>query len=170
MRLRALASGAFVLALVLIAILGVTWAVGAQYAATPEETRTYADEEIVAANGSWTPVDHPQYPVRYLDNETITTQDGMTTLVEGTDYEWSTANGSVYWYNTTTVQDGETYLIDYAAVVKVGQAGRLHAVLGVPLRVVLPLGLFVITGVAVGGMVLAASKVVPEMGRGSSRR
>lgn len=170
MRLRPLASGAFVLALVLIGILGVTWAVSAQYGATPEHNEVYTEEEILADTGNWTAVDHPQYPVRYLDNETITTQDGTTTLQEGTDYEWSTENGSVYWYNSSTVSDGGTYLINYTAVVKVGQAGRVHSVLSVPITIVLPMGVFVVLAMAVGGLALAAKKAAPTLSSGSGRR
>lgn len=53
-----------------------------------------------------------RYTQGFYDNETLTNSSG-TTLVEGTDYEWNTADGGVTFLNTASVSDGENIEISY---------------------------------------------------------
>lgn len=58
-------------------------------------------------------VDSADVAVSFYDNETVYNASGDP-LVEGTDYEWNTDNGSVTWFDTAATTDAETGSIDYA--------------------------------------------------------
>lgn len=165
-KLRAFVSGVLLFAIVLVAVLGIAWAVGAQYEATPETTETVNAEAVVADVGNWTAVDAPDYARSFEDNETITNSSG-TTLQEGSDYEWNTSTGEIYWYNTDRVDDGEEMSVDYAYSAKTEKARTAKKILAIPVEIILPAGVIIIVAMSVAG--LAAGVYALFAGRSSGR-
>lgn len=51
--------------------------------------------------------------ILYYDNETVTVDNGTTTLVEGVDYEWFPRNGSVSFNASGQTTEGESANITY---------------------------------------------------------
>ena len=163
MQLRALASGAMVVAFLLIGAIGITWAGGAAYDDTPENDQVRTNETVTADVGNYTAVPQPDYALRFYDNETFVNSSG-TTLQEGTDYEWNASDGTVLFYGTAAVDDGEDNTADYAYVVKIRDARELQAVVGLPIRYALPVTLLIAVAVSVAGLAVA---MVRTLGQGS---
>lgn len=164
-QLRAFVTGVLLFAVVLVGVLGIAWAVGAQYQAAPEQTYT-ANESVAASVGNWTAVG-PSYAQSFYDNETITNSSG-TQLQEGTDYDWNTSTGAVRWYDTSSVSDGEQMQIDYAYSAKTEQARTARKILSVPINIILPAGVLIILAMSIAG--LAAGVYALFAGRSSSGR
>jgi|GEM_PF-2702825 len=164
--LRAWTTGLLLFAIVLVAGLGVTWAVGAEYQDAPEANYT-ASETHVADVGNESTVNAPNYTLGFWDNETIVDSQGNT-LTEGTDYEWNTSTGTITWLSSPDVDDGETMTVDYAYWAKTQQARTLRALFQVPIGVIIPLSVLIIAGMAVAG--LAAGVYALFGGRGGGRR
>jgi hypothetical protein len=174
-QLRALFSGVLLFAFVLIFIVGIAWAVGAQYEQAPGTNESVAGESITVDVGNWTAVDAPDYARSFYDNETVRNSSGAT-LTEGTDYEWSASNASIYWYSGGNFNDGETASVDYAYTAPVEQARVLKNVFAVPIEVVLPAGVLILLAFSIAGLAIgiyrALGKLGGSRGRGSfaSRR
>lgn len=161
-QLRALFSGVLLLALVVIAVVGIAWAVGAQYEQSPETTSTVTGESITVDVGNWTRVDAPAYARHFHDNETVTNASGAP-LVEGTDYDWST-NGSIYWYSGGDFTDGETTTVEYAYSAPVEEARTLKRIFAVPINVVLPAGILILLGFSIAGLAIGVYRVLGSLG------
>lgn len=174
-QLRAIFSGALLFAVVLIGVVGIAWAVGAQYEQGPETNSTVLDESVVVDVGNWTAVDAPSYARRFLDDETVRNSSGAT-LTEGADYEWSTQNGSIYWYSGGSFTDGETGSVDYTYVAPTPEARAMKNIFSVPINVVLPVGVLIVLAFSVAGFAIGIYGVLRKLngsrGRGSlvSRR
>lgn len=167
-RLRPIAYGVLVFAVVLAMIGGITWAAGAEYRDAPEVNNTVTNESVTADPGNTTTVDAPSYALRYQDNETITNSTG-TQLQEGTDYEWNTSTGEITWFNTDSVSDGEQMTVDYTYVSKSETSRSIETVISIPIEIVLPWGLLLVTGMAVVGMAVGIGGLSSRSsGRGSS--
>jgi hypothetical protein len=149
--LRAFVTGAVLFAFVLVGVLGIAWAVSAEYQNAPETNYTVTGEEVIADVGNTSTVDAPDYALRFWDNETVYDSDGNV-LVEGSDYEWNATTGTITWLSSTTYSDGETMTVDYAFVGKTEQARTLRTVLSVPVEIVLPAGVLVVVAMAVAGL------------------
>jgi len=168
MHLRPLASGALVVAVLLASTLGFVWALSAEYDETPTETYETLDEQLTADAGNWTATDSPNYTLSWLDNETVRDADGNV-LTEGTDYEWSTTNGSVYIYSgSTEVADGEQISVDYYYRAKIPTARNLRALFSVGAELVLPFSILIAVAVAIAGFAIAIVKWSP-LGASRSR-
>lgn len=165
-QLRAFVTGVLLFAVVLVGVLGIAWAVGAQYADAPEADYTVDGETVVADVGNETAVDAPDYTQRFYDNETITNSSGAT-LSEGTDYDWNTSTGAITWYDTSSVDDGEQMQVDYAYSAKTEQARTARQVLSVPIEIILPAGVLIVLAMSVAG--LAAGVYALFAGRSSGR-
>jgi hypothetical protein len=172
-KLRALVSGVLVFAIVLVGVIGVTWAVSAQYEASPTVNYSAVDDPHVADVGNTTQVDAPDYALSYLDNETITDSSG-TQLSEGTDYEWNTSTGEIYWYNSTDVEDGEEMKVEFAYRGKTEQARSAKSILAIPIDLVFPAALLVVVAMSVAGLAAGMLAAVRSLdygrGTGFSRR
>lgn len=152
-QLRAFVTGLLIFAVVLVAALGIMWAVGAEYDRAPETTTTINNETVIVDEGNWTDVG-PDYALYFYDNETVRDSSGNT-MTEGEDYEFNTTNGSVYWYESTLLgNDGEEATITHSYRSKTQEVRQLMTVLSVPIRYVLPVGVLVVlaTTVAVLGI------------------
>jgi hypothetical protein len=154
-QLRAFVTGVLLFAVILVAVLGIVWAVGAQYQAAPETTTNVTNEDVVADIGNWTAVDAPDHARSFGDDEVITNSNG-TQLQEGTDYDWNASTGEVYWYDTSSVDDGETMQADYSYTSKTEEARTARNVLSVPIEVILPAGLLIVVAMAVAGLAAGA--------------
>ena len=159
--LRALFSGVLLFAVVLAGVIGVAWAVGAEYQDAPETTHSVTDEAISADVGNWTSVDAPNYATGFEDNETITNSTGAT-LSEGSDYDWNASTGSIYWYDTSSVDDGEAMNVDYTYRTKTETARNLKFVLDVPISIVFPISVFIIVAMSVAGLAAGAYRVLAK--------
>lgn len=164
-QLRAFVTGVLLFAVVLVGVMGIAWAVGAQYESAPETTTNVTDESIVADVGNWTALDAPDYAQDHYD-ETITNSSGAT-LTNGTDYDWNASTGEIYWYDTSSVDDGETMQVDYTYSAKTEQARTARKVLAIPIEIILPAGVLIVLAMAVAG--LAAGVYALFSGRGSGR-
>ena len=164
-QLRAFVTGVLLFAVVLVGVLGIAWAVGAQYQAAPETTHNVTDETVVADVGNWTAVDAPSYAQSFDDNETITNASG-TQLTEGSDYEWNASAGEIYWYDTSSVADGEEMLVDYAYSAKTEEARTARRVLSVPIEIILPAGVLIVLAMAIAGLVTGAYALFADLGSG----
>jgi len=149
-----------ILAVVLVSVIGVTWAVSAQYDATPTVGHKVSDENVTANVGAWTATDVPDYAIVIFDNETVTSSDGTTTYSEGLDYRWSTENGSIYVESGGSISDGETLLVDYAYTSKPQEARKLHGIISVPVNYVLPSSILIVLAVSVAGLTVAIVRYV----------
>jgi len=166
-KLRAFATGLFLFAIVLVGVLGIAWAVGAQYEDAPEQTEIITGETVIADVGNVTSVDAPDYARSFEDNETINNSAG-TTLQDGSDYEWDPATGEIYWYDTASVDDGEEMTVDYAYSAKTEQARTAKSILSISLEIILPAGILVIAAMSVAGLAAGIySLFVPKVGGGS---
>lgn len=165
-QLRAFVTGVLLFAVVLVAVMGIAWAVGAQYESAPETTYTVTGETVVADTGNWTAVDAPDYAQSFYDNETVRDPDDAT-IQEGTDYEWNTSTGEIYWYNTSSVSDGDQMSVDYAYSAKSEQARTARKILAVPIEIILPAGVLIVLAMATAG--LAAGVYALFSGRSSGR-
>lgn len=105
-------------ALVVLTLTGMVWAASAAYDDAGEETTTVTNESITADVGNWTEVNAPDYALEFKDDETVYNSSDVE-LVENTDYEWNTTNGSVKFLNTQNVSDGESMRITYNYTAKV---------------------------------------------------
>jgi len=159
--LRALFSGVLLLAVVLAGVMGVAWAVGAQYQDAPETTHSVTDEAATADVGNWTSVDAPDYATSFYDNETITNSSG-TQLQEGSDYDWNASTGSIRWYDTASVDDGESMSVDYSYRSKTETARNLKFVLDVPISIVFPISVLIIVAMSVAGLAAGAYRVLAK--------
>lgn len=171
-QLRAYVTGIVVFAVVLVAALGIMWAVGAEYDRAPEQAETVNDEPIVVDKGNWTATDHPDYALSFYDNETVRNSSGSQ-LSEGTDYEWNTTNGSVYWYESSTdVTDGEEASITYSYAAKRPGTRRVMSVVSIPVRYVLPFSLLVLLAMTMAGLGIGLYRFTDRSfsGRGSNFR
>lgn len=163
MRLRPIASGAFIIAVLLVGIIGVTWAAGSAYENTAEATHTVNDETLTADTSNWQRVDAPDYALSWYDNETVVNSDG-TTLTEGTDYDWNTSTGKILFYDTADVNDGESVTIDYAFTAKIRDARAARDVIGTGIRLALPAGILIALAVSLGGFAVAIVRYVGGTG------
>lgn len=161
--LRALAYGALVFAVVIAAVLGILWAVGAEYQDAPEADYSQTDEAITADVGNWTPVDAPDDARSFYDDETVTNSSGAT-LSEGTDYEWNTSTGELYWYDTSSVSDGEQMAVDYNYSAPTQTARNLKTVLDVPLTIVFPIAGLIVVAFTVAGLGVGVYQVLAKSG------
>jgi hypothetical protein len=98
-------------ALSLLVVVG-SLAVGA---ALNDNVNTYTaeNESVTQDVGNWTEVVRHDDVVGYLDNETVYNEVDNE-LTEGTDYEWDTTNGSIYWYDTGDTTDGAEATVIYS--------------------------------------------------------
>jgi len=154
-QLRAFVTGVLLFAVILVATLGTAWAVGAQYQQAPETTTNVTDEEVVADVGNWTAVDAPDHAQSFGDDEVITNSTG-TQLDEGSDYDWNASTGEIRWYDTSSVSDGETMQADYSYTSKTQEARTVRKVLSVPIEIILPAGVLIVTAMAIAGLVAGA--------------
>jgi hypothetical protein len=154
-QLRAFVTGVLLFAVILVAVLGIVWAVGAQYEQAPETTTNVTDEAVVADVGNWTAVDAPDHARSFGDDEVITNSSG-TQLTEGSDYDWNASAGEIYWYNTSSVSDGETMQADYSYTSKTEEARTARKILSVPINLILPAGLLIVVAMAVAGLAAGA--------------
>jgi len=154
-QLRAFVTGVLLFAVILVAVLGIAWAVGAQYQQAPETTTNVTDEDVVADVGNWTAVDAPEHARSFGDDEVITNSSG-TQLDEGSDYDWNASTGEIYWYDTSSVSDGETMQADYSYTSKTEEARTARQVLSVPIEIILPAGVLIVVAMAVAGLVAGA--------------
>ncbi|MFW5905408.1 MAG: hypothetical protein ACOCUO_01010 [archaeon] len=161
-QLRAFVTGVFLFAVVLVGVLGIAWAVSAQYDQAPETTTNVTDEDIVADTGNWTGVDAPDYALSF-DDETITNSSG-TQLDEGSDYDWNSSTGEIHWYNTSAVSDGETMQIDYSYSAKTEQARSVQTILAVPINLILPAGILIVVAMAVAGLAAGSYSLLTSSG------
>jgi len=157
MHLRPLVTGAIVVALLLTATLGIAWAVGAEYEDAPEEDHEVLDETQSADIGNWTRVDAPHFAISFYENETIVNSEGVT-LSEGSDYDFNSSDGTVYYYNTTDVSDGENMSIDYYYRARIEQARNIKSILGIGARLVLPATILVAVAVSIAGFAVVLVK------------
>jgi len=163
MRLRPIASGAFVIAVLLVMIVGIAWAAGAAYEETPEKTEQRNNVSLTADVGNYTAVP-ALAPTRFYDNESFTS-DG-TRLQESVDYEWNTSDGTVkFLSDSVVVEDNETVTAEYAYKTKVQPAQGINSVASLLFELALPLSILVSVAVMIGG--LAAALV--QRGRSSTR-
>lgn len=167
-QLRALFSGVLLLAFVVIGVVGVSWAVGAQYQHGPQTTETVASESITVDVGNWTPVNAPTYAQTFYDNETVRNSSGAT-LVEGTDYKWSTTNGSIYWYSDGDFNDGATASVDYAYSAPTEESRTMKTIFTVPINVVLPSGVLIVLAFSIAGLAVGIYQVLDNLGGSRSR-
>lgn len=144
-------TGVVLFAFVLVGVLGVAWAVSAEYQDAPETNYSVSGEQITADVGNATTVDAPDFALRFRDNETVRDSDG-TVLTEGSDYEWNTSIGAIQWLSSPEYADGETMSVDYAFVGKTPEARQLRNVLAVPIEVILPAGILVVAAMALAGL------------------
>lgn len=164
MRLSPIASGAFIIAVVLVGIIGVSWAAGAAYQNTAPESTKVVDEEMTADVGNWTRVDAPDYALSFLDNETIDESSG-TTLTEGEDYDWNTSTGKVLFYDTSNVDDGELMTLTYVYESHTRNARAARDVTRMAIRYALPSGILIAIAVSISGLAVA---IVRWYGGGSN--
>jgi hypothetical protein len=150
-QLRAFVTGLLLFAIVLVGALGIAWAVGAQYQAAPETTEAVANEAATADVGNLTAVDAPDYAQKFEDNETITNSTGAT-LQEGSDYDWNASTGEIRWYNTESVDDGESMSVDYTYTAKTEEARTARTILTVPVEIILPVGVLIAVAMSVAGL------------------
>lgn len=165
-KLRPFISGLLLFAIVLVGVLGIAWAVGAQYEATPETTETVGDETVVADVGNSTAVDAPDYARSFEDNETIINSSG-TTLQEGSDYDWDTSTGEIHWIDSSSVSDGEEMSVDYAYSAKTEEARTAQRILAIPIEIILPAGVLIIAAMAIAGLVAGVYALFSDSSRGS---
>jgi hypothetical protein len=161
MRLRPIASGAFVIAVLLVMLIGVAWAAGAAYSDVPDKTELRDNESFTADVSNYSSVP-ALAPTRFYDNESFY-QDG-TELDEGTDYAWNTSDGTVKFRESGTVDDNRTVNATYAYETKVQPAQGVNSVISLLIELALPLSVFIAVAVMLGG--LAAALV--RGGRGGS--
>lgn len=171
MNYRPLVTGALLLAILLVGAIGASWAVGAAYSDTPDETHTVTNESMTAQLDTWQQVDAPNYTRSFYDNETVYDSGGAA-LTEGSDYEWSTSNGSVYFYSSGTVSSGEEVSISYAYTAPLETARQLKGVVSIPIQVLFPFGALIVVAFAVAGFAIAirnwvgSSPTARNFGRG----
>jgi len=146
-QLRALAYGAIVFALVLVSVLAIIWAAGAEYDDLEDQLYSVENESQVADVGNWTALDPPTKANRYLDNETITNPADQT-LSEGTDYEFNTSAGTVLYYGSSKVTDGATMDVEYWYAGPSESSRHIFDVVSVPVRYVLPAGILLSAGMS----------------------
>jgi len=163
MRLRPIASGAFVIAVLLVMLIGVAWAAGAAYEDVPDKTEQRQNVNVTADVGNYTAVP-ALAPTRFFDNETF--RDDGTELQEGTDYEWNTSDGTVKFLESGSVSDNETVTGSYAYKTKVQPAQGINSVASLLFELALPLSIFVAVAVMVGGL---AAALVRRAGGRSTR-
>lgn len=109
-------SQAVMLLVLVVGVLATSVAVlGSTYEDTPTHVETVENETLTQDIGNWTATDSTTRTgvTGWYDNESVYASDGSQ-LTEGTDYEWSTMNGSVYWYNTSSTTDGGSANVSYA--------------------------------------------------------
>lgn len=147
-KLRAFVTGLLLFAVLLVGVIGVTWAVGAEYQSAPETVESVSNESITADLNNDTAVDSPSYALRYYDNETVRNSTGHQ-LTEGSDYEWNTSTGEISWYNTSSVDDGEAMEVDYSYDAKTQKARTVKSVFSALFEVILPSSILVIVAMTV---------------------
>jgi len=162
MRLRPIASGAFVIAVLLVMLIGVAWAAGAAYSDVPDKTEQRENVNLTADVGNYSSVPALS-PIRFFDNETFNDSDGNR-LNEGTDYRWNQSTGEVKFLEGGSVADNETVSATYAYRTKVQPAQGVNSVVSLLIELALPLSLLIAVAVMLGG--LAAALV--RGGRGGS--
>lgn len=86
-------------------------AISGAYADAPVSNETVTNESLDPDVGNWTPVEQSREARSFEDNETVFANG--TTATEGTDYEWSTENGSVYAYPGGILDGAENASITY---------------------------------------------------------
>jgi len=163
-QLRALFSGALVLAFVVIGAAGIAWAVGAQYDQTADENYTVTNESITVDYGNATAVDPPTKASSFDASVTVRNSAGDT-LTEGQDYDWDPDDGAVTWYDTPDTTDGETASIDYGYSGPSQTARTIFAAVALPIRVVFPVSVFVVVGMSVVGLAVGIYRVYRRLGR-----
>lgn len=141
-----------------IVLLGI-FVISAIYGGMATNVHTVEGESITADVGNTTQVAE-DYGESYYDNESITNSSG-TLLVEGDDYDWFTSNGSVQWYDTGNVSDGEEMSIDYAFDAKPERPRESIGVMSSAFRLA---GVIII--VLTASLVLAAVAGFDKLGRG----
>ena len=89
-------------------------AVLATGAAQSDATRDFSvtNESVTVDFSNATPVDSTDVAVSFNDSVTVYNSSD-TELTNGTDYEWHPGNGSVSWFDTPNLVDGETATISY---------------------------------------------------------
>jgi hypothetical protein len=171
MNYRPLVTGALLLAIVLVFAIGASWAVGAAYSDTPDATETVTNESLTAQIDTWQQVDSPNYTRSFYDNETVYNSSGAA-LTEGSDYEWLTSNGSVYFNSSGSVSSGDDVTISYAYTAPPETARQLKSVIKLPIQVLFPFGALIIVALAVAGFAIAirnwvgSSPTARNFGRG----
>lgn len=105
---------------------------------------TVTNETLTQDVGNWTPVDE-QDAIEYQDNETVYNATD-TQLVDGTDYEWNTTNGSVYWYDTASTTDGADATISYTYLEPSESTNAVASLLSLGGRALMLVALFVGAG------------------------
>jgi hypothetical protein len=154
MHLRPIVSGVVLLGVLLVGIVGVSWAVGASYADAPEVDQTVTNESLTADPGTWQATDATGSAWTVYDNETVYDSGGAE-LVEGTDYEWSTTNASVKFLSSGSVTSGESVTISYAYTTKTRDARALKGVFALPIRYAMPFAILIVAGMSVAGLAYA---------------
>lgn len=152
--LRPLAYGVLVFVVVLIAALAIAWAAGAEYDELDGADYTVDGETQNASVGSWTALNPPTKASYFYDNETVTNSTG-TQLTEGTDYEFNASGGSLTYFNTQSVTDGEEMTVDYAYAGPSPGSRSLFGVISIPIDYVLPAGLLISMAMTIVGLSVA---------------
>ena len=153
MRLRPIASGAFVIAVLLVMIVGTAWAAGAAYEETPDKTEQRDEVNVTADVGNYTAVP-ALAPTQFYDNESF--YDDGTELQEGADYEWNSSDGTVkFLEGSQLVKDNETVTGEYAYKTKVQPAQGINSVASLLFELALPLSVLVAVATMIGGLAAA---------------
>lgn len=135
------------------------FAVSAIFGAMPASELVTVDNETITADVGGTTQVSEDYGESYYDNESITNSSD-TELVDGTDYEWNTDNGTVSWFDTANVSDGEQMSISYALDAKPAMARNSVGVVATAFELV-ALAVIALTA----GLVLASAGVLGGGGR-----
>lgn len=80
------------------------------YAGTPYDY----SEGVIVDYGNTSYLSEDATAEGYGDNITIITPNDKT-LVEGTDYEWNSSEGSITWYDNANTNEGDTVQVSYVA-------------------------------------------------------
>lgn len=162
-------SQAAMLLVLVVGLLATSVAViGSSYENTPTHVESVENETLTQDVGNWTATDSTRRTgvTGWYDNESVRNSTGGA-LQEGVDYEWSTTNGSVYWYNTSDTTDGGGADVSYAYDSRPAQANTMIG----PLATLIDMsGIFPL--VIVAGVAFLALKQLASTtgGPGGSRR
>lgn len=135
-----------VFAMAMLVVILIAGAAAIQYAYEGAHQRVSATNESWTADlDAWTTLEHSNTEDAIYD-ETVTVRDNTSTVLEaGTDYEWSTENGSVMAISGGELAQGENATISYGLEQPTKESSALYAMItgianpGIPIVGVLAL-------------------------------